>query len=125
MGADASDLHALVQALDTASGRVGTEGRKALLEQAAEAKRMQQQLVRKRSWELHDSIEARVDGDGRSSTMYAEIGPVGESRGHGYYLEHGTARMPAYPYIEPTSEAMGREWPGRVEQMMEAVTDDL
>ena len=125
MGADASDLHALAQALDTASGRVGTEGRKALAAQAESTKKVQQRLVRKRSWGLHDAIRVRLDGDGRSATMYAEIGPVGESRGHGYFLEHGTSRMPAYPFVEPASEAADREWPGRVQEMMEVVTDDL
>lgn len=125
MGVDTSDLEGLAQSFETASGRVGTEGRKALTKQAEQAEATQKRLVRRRSGELQRAIQIRYDGDGRSVTMYAEIGPVGESRGHGYFIEHGTARHPAFPYIEPASVEADREWPGRVEEMMERVTDDL
>lgn len=125
MGADTSELAALAQDLETASGRVGTEGRKALTAQAEETKDFQRAKVAVLTGNLRDSIQARVDGDGRSTTMYAEIGPVGEERGHGYFVEHGTARMAAQPFIEPSAEDAARTWPGRVEEMMANVTADL
>lgn len=125
MGADTSELTALAQDFETASGRVGSEGRKALTAQADDTKDFQQAKVPKDTWDLHNHITARVDGDGRSTTMHAEIGPVGEERGHGYFVEYGTARMGAQPFIEPSAEDAARTWPGRVEEMMANVTADL
>lgn len=125
MGANASELSSLAQAYETASGRVGTAGRRAVVAQAEETKALQQQLVAVRTGELRGAITVRLDGDGRSAGMSAEIGPMGESRGHGYFVEHGTARMAAQPFIEPATEAAEQSWPGRVEEMMADVVTNL
>lgn len=125
MGAEASELLGLSQAYETASGRVGRAGRQAIQEQANETKQLQQQLAPVRTGELRAAITVRMGGDGRSSEMSAEIGPMGESRGHGYFVEHGTARMAAQPFVEPATQAADQSWPGRVEEMMADVTADL
>ena len=125
MAVDVSDFASLAQDFETASGRVGPLGRAALVEQADVVQDMQQQLVPKDSWDLHDHITARTQGDGRSATMWAEIGPTGEDRGHGWFVENGTARMPAQPFVEPATEAAAKAWPARVERVMDDVIADL
>lgn len=125
MGADVGDLEGLAQRLETASARVGVEGRKAITEQADATRDAQKAHAPVRSGDLRDHIRVLLDGDGRSGAMWAEIGPQGEARGHGYFQEHGTARHPAQPFVEPASQQADKEWPARVEKLMEAVTDDL
>lgn len=125
MAIDASQAAALAQDYASASGRVGVAGRKVLEEQAEETKQFQHDLVPVRSEDLQQHLRITYSGDGRSSTMYAQVGPVGESRGHGYFVEHGTSRMSAQPFIEPSAEAASKTFPSKVEAMMEEVTDGL
>lgn len=63
-----------------------------------EAKR----IVRKRSGETERSIKvSRLKADRQTGEKYVQIGPTGNRKHIGYFLEHGTSNMPAYPFMTP------------------------
>ena len=47
---------------------------------------------------LRASVGSTITGDGRNGTMRAEIGPTAS---YGGYVETGTSRMAAQPYLYP------------------------
>ena len=51
---------------------------------------------------LRDSISTTLEGDGRSGTMSAEIGPTAF---YGAFVEYGTSEMPPEPYMGPAFES--------------------
>lgn len=61
--------------------------------------RRAQRLVPKDTWALHDSIEAKteVQGDRIVTTVSAGGGDVG----YAMFVEQGTSRMAAQPYLRP------------------------
>lgn len=52
------------------------------------------------SGNLRDSIAARYDKDG----LGAEVGPTRPKGSHAHFLEFGTVKMPAQPFITPSAE---------------------
>lgn len=62
------------------------------------ARRMQR-LVPKRSWALHDTIEAGTEREG--GRVITEVGAGGGDVDYELMVERGTSRMRAQPYMRP------------------------
>lgn len=126
---DVTQVEALSQDFQTASGRVGKLGREVLAEQAGELHDLQVARVRATkapTGDLESHLIISMRGDGRSTTLSAWVGSDGNERNaHGFFLENGTARMPAQPWNEPAAAHAERTWPVRAEKLMQEVTDAI
>lgn len=63
---------------------------------------------------LRASLGVEFSGDGRAGVMRAEIGP---SASYGLYVEMGTSRMAAQPYLRPATERHVPAWMAALEQV--------
>lgn len=88
----------LIDALDNAQQRVGARGAGVLRATGMRIERSAKQKVRVDTGNLRGSIGSTTSGDGRNGTMRVEIGPTAS---YGVYVETGTSRMAAYPYLFP------------------------
>lgn len=61
--------------------------------------RRMQRLVPKKTWALHDTIEVATDRDGAKVTT--QIGVGSEEVDYWDYVERGTSRQKAQPYMRP------------------------
>lgn len=106
MTSDASEVVALAAHLFNAAGRIGAATsaivRRTALAVEADAKA----LAPVDTGNLRNSISTSIAGDGRSSSISAEIGPTAE---YGAFVEYGTSRMGPQPYMGP---AFDRNIPG-------------
>lgn len=100
-GSDASQLRKFAADLRTESGRVSARG-------AVVVRKVTQGIIRDAkamapvdTGNLRASISATYAGDGRSNRMTAEIGPTAS---YGIFLETGTSRMRAQPYLFPAAD---------------------
>lgn len=122
MGADASELRKLAADLRNAGPQAGKLAqrvvRKTALDVEADAKR----LAPVDTGNLRGSIgHTDLRGVGRAGSLMVEIGPTAS---YGVYVEMGTSRAPAQPYMGP---AMDRHAPAFEEAMgqigVEALND--
>lgn len=88
----------LIDALGNAQQRVGSRGATVLRSTSGRITRSAKQKVRVDTGNLRSSIGETITGDGRHGTMRAEIGPTAS---YGGYVETGTSRMAARPYLYP------------------------
>lgn len=95
---DLSEVRAFSSRLATAGVRVGAGGALALRKTAFDIEADAQQLAPFDTGNLRNSISASFEGDGRSGTMTAEIGPTAE---YGIYVEWGTSVQPGQPFLAP------------------------
>lgn len=58
-----------------------------------------QRLVPKRTWALHDTIA--TDTQAAGSKVVTQVGAGGGSVDYALYVERGTSRMSAQPYMRP------------------------
>lgn len=108
---------------DTASGRVGPLGTRAVKEAADEVLEVQEAHVPVRTRHLKESLNVQVEGDGRSGTIIAHVGPTGVR--YATFQEHGTSRMAAHPFAEPATEEARRILPQLVEHAAEEIARDV
>ena len=106
-----------------AAARVGPLGKKTLSEVADQVKKVQESHAPRRTGKLIGAINVQIDGDGRSNTITAHIGPTGVK--YATFQEHGTSRMAAHPFAEPATEEAKRLLPGAVQTMAEEAADGL
>lgn len=117
-GADSSQLRRFAADLKAESGRVGARG-------AVVVRKVTQGIIRDAktmapvdTGNLRASISATTTGDGRNNRMSAEIGPTAN---YGEFVETGTSRMAAQPYLFPAAD---RWEPTFVQAMAQAVLPD-
>lgn len=113
----------LAAKLDTASGRVGPVGTRAIRQAADEVLKVQEAHVPVRTGRLRGSLNVQVEGDGRSGTIIAHVGPTGVR--YATFQEHGTSRMAAHPFAEPATEEARRILPQLVEHAAEEIARDV
>lgn len=65
----------------------------------AAMKRRAQRTVPKRSWDLHNSLATRVEREGGAVVGYLSAGNLKVR--YARYVEYGTSRMRAQPYLRP------------------------
>lgn len=63
---------------------------------------------------LRASIGTTYAGDGRNGVMTARIGPTAN---YGAYVEEGTSRMAAQPYLRPATDRHVPGWGKALEQI--------
>jgi len=85
-------------------------------EVAAATEARMKQIVPVDTENLRDRIEALPDGD-----RYT-VGPRGVD--YAGYVEYGTSKMRAQPYVRPAAEWARGEFPRRVARAVEAVIDE-
>jgi HK97 gp10 family phage protein len=104
---EAVGLQFLEQAFDTLSESMQKKSKQEIGDSATEAARIAKILVRVDTGFLQSQIFVReLLGFNKfelvAATPYAE------------YVEYGTSRMPAFPYIRPAIEQVGRELPRKI-----------
>ncbi len=95
---DLSELRAVGTRVATAGPRVGGAASAILRKTAMDIEGDAKAAAPVDTGNLRNSISTSVEGDGRSGAMSAEIGPTAE---YGVYVEYGTSRMGAQPYLGP------------------------
>lgn len=94
----AAGLRTLGANLGRAAGTVGARGSQVVRATAARVERDAKILAPVDTGNLRNSISTTLTGDGRSKVMSAEVGPTAS---YGRYVELGTSRMAAQPYLFP------------------------
>ena len=100
--ADYAEPHRkLARDLHSAAGRVGRDMANVIRKGAADIQRDAKILAPVDTGNLRNSISTTITGDGRTNRMSAEIGPTAN---YGIYLEFGTSKMRAQPYLFPATD---------------------
>lgn len=100
--ADQAEPHRrLAQELHAASRRVGADMAAVIRKGAMDIQRDAKILAPVDTGNLRSSISTDYTGDGRHGTMTAEIGPTAH---YGIYLEFGTSKMRAQPFLFPATD---------------------
>lgn len=98
---DTSQLRKFAADLRTESGRVTARGALVMRKTTQGIIRDAKTLAPVDTGNLRNSISATVTGDGRTNRMTTEIGPTAS---YGIFLELGTSRMAAQPYLFPAAD---------------------
>lgn len=116
---DFGELRALSIDLARAVGTVGALASVAIRKTALDIQADAQTLAPVDTGNLMNSIGVDIAGDGRFGIVEAEIGPTAD---YGAFVEYGTSRAPAQPYLGP---AFDRRAPGLEQALGKAVEDLL
>lgn len=105
---DLSELHQFVQQLQTVDQRVPRAVRDVVKKGGEKVRDLAREAAPKKSGDLAKSIESTFTGNGQLSR--AEVGPT---EYYGRFVEEGTAKMSAQPYLGPSldrvAETIGDE----------------
>lgn len=115
MDVDTSELRQLAADLGAAGPRVGAKVAKAVRASAERVKKAAATAAPRRTGRMADSIGYDLYGDGRSKGLTAVVGPALH---YGRFVEHGTVRMAAAPFMAP---AFADEEPRLVEALADSV----
>lgn len=118
-----TNADAIAAKFDTASGRVGPVGTSAVKKAADEVLKVQQSHVAVRTGNLESKLNVQMEGDGRSGTITAHVGPTGVR--YAYFQEHGTSKMASHPFAEPATEEARRIFPQMVAQAAEEIARNV
>ena len=91
----------LAQELHSAAGRVGADMANVIRKGASDIERDAKINAPVDTGFLRSSISTDYTGDGRTRSMTAEIGPTAS---YALYVEFGTSRMRAQPYLFPATD---------------------
>lgn len=105
--------------LRTEAGRVGGRAAQVIRKTAKDIERDAKIMAPVDTGNLRNSISTETAGDGRHGTMTATVGPTAH---YGIYLELGTSRMGAQPYLFPAAD---RHEPGFLAAMAQAAEPKL
>ena len=111
MGIRARGLRAAQQRLNDLADRIAGVTEEAVAEFAADVETHMKGVVPVDTGKLRDSIKAEKAGDGYT------VGPRGVE--YAEYVEHGTSRSPAQPYVAPTLVWAKQEGPKRIARRIE------
>lgn len=105
---DASDVHALASDLNAANSRLESRARSVVGNSSADVERSAKIRSPYRTGNLMNSIGRDLEG------LSAVIGPTAH---YGVYLEYGTSRMRARPYMGPALDAVTPSFVKAVEEL--------
>ncbi|MGL5712246.1 MAG: HK97-gp10 family putative phage morphogenesis protein [Paraclostridium sp.] len=77
-----------------------TIGMKSIKQNTEDVKKYAQVLVPKDTHNLRKNIKTRYEDEGLSGVIYVDIGDAH----YGWWVEKGTSRMSARPYLQPSYE---------------------
>lgn len=98
---DSSEVRKLSADLVTGAARVGAETSRVVRASAERLKKSAQGKAPHRTGALAQSIGVDLYGDGRSVGLTAVVGP---SVRYGLFVERGTSKMAAQPFMAPAFE---------------------
>lgn len=98
---DASQLAALSATLESAGDGLGDKARAAVHKAAADIEQQAKARAPVDTGHLRSSISTTLTGNKHHSS--AEVGPTAH---YGRYVEQGTSRMAAQPYLVPAMDAV-------------------
>ena len=116
---DDSEVRKLSATLEVAQRRIGAATSAAVRASAERVKAAAQSAVPVRTGSLRGSIGVDYYGDGRSVGVTAVVGP---SAYYGRFVEHGTSKMAAEPFMAPAYEA---ESPAFADSLAKAASEVL
>lgn len=102
-------------AMNTGAQRVGATAAAVTRKTAADITRDAKTLAPVDTGNLRASIGSTIRGDGRMGVVRAEIGPTAS---YGIYVEMGTSRMAAQPFLRPATDRNLPGWRAALEQAM-------
>ena len=105
---------AVIAAFKRGAATVGTRAALATRKAAANIDRDAKTLAPVDTGNLRASIGTTFTGDGRAGVMRAEIGPTAH---YGIYVELGTSRMAAQPFLAPATDRHVPGWQAALEQI--------
>lgn len=111
MGIRARGLSSAQQRLSRLADRIAGVTDEAVAEFAADVETHMKGVVPVDTGHLRDSIKAEKAGDGYT------VGPRGVE--YAEYVEFGTSRSPAQPYVAPTIQWARQEGPKRIARRIE------
>lgn len=98
MHLDVSQLEQLGRDIHHAGGTVGAKGSAVFRKTVHDMEGSMKEYAAVDTGAMRNSVSSILSGDGRFSTMTAEIGPTVD---YGIWQEIGTSRMPAHPFVAP------------------------
>lgn len=101
-------------AMRVAAATVGARAAAATRKSGADITRDAKALAPVDTGNLRASIGMTVTGDGRNGTMRVEVGPTAH---YAAYVELGTSRMRAQPYLRPATDRHVPGWQAALEQV--------
>lgn len=104
MGFEVDDVRTWAAELRTSSGRIGAQAATALRKVAADTERDAEINAPVDTGALRNSIGTTITGDGRHGSMTAIVGPTVN---YAVYVELGTSRMGAQPFLFPAADRHG------------------
>ena len=101
-------------AMRLASATVGVRAAAATRKAGADITRDAKTLAPVDTGNLRASIGMEVSGDGRAGVMTVAVGPTAA---YGAYVEQGTSRMAAQPYLAPATQRHVPGWQAALEHV--------
>lgn len=115
---DDSELRELHALLEQAPAKVGREVSQAVRASGGHMARRAAAVAPKRSGALARSISADFYGSARSGRLVAVVGPTEH---HGLFVERGTSKMAAQPFLGPSLDAEAPRLVAALEKLAEGV----
>lgn len=115
---DTSEVRKLSADLEAGAQRVGRDVSAVVRASADRVKRAGQAKAPHRTGALAGSIGFDLHGDGRSGGMTAVVGP---SVRYGLFVEHGTSKMAAQPFMGPSLAAEEPRFVAELERAAEVL----
>lgn len=115
MGIRARGIQAAQRRLDRIADRLAGVTQEAIEEFADDVVQHMKGVVPVDTGKLRDSIEKKTEGDA------VTVGPRGVE--YAEFVEYGTSRSPAQPYVRPTIEWARANGPKRIARRIEGVID--
>lgn len=104
--------------LRTSANRIGAKGAQVVRRSTLAGEAIAKQLAAVDTGAMRESVSHDFHGDGRSGLMEGEWGPTVN---YAHFVERGTSRMAAQPFVVPSLEAVT---PGFL-AATEAISDPL
>ena len=115
---DASEVRKLSADIDRGKERVGRDVSVAVKAAAERVKAAGQSNAPKLTGTLAASIGIDMYGDGRSVGLTAVVGPTAR---YGLFVENGTSKMAAQPFMGPALESEGPRFADELGKAVEGV----